>query len=497
MQQPESTALVRGPCYSCLLVEDDPGFACMIQESLCELGFEVSHAPTLGRARELAGTRSFDLVVLDNHLPDGRGFNFYFELAQRDPAQTVVVLTGLPELAHAVELTRNGLFDYLAKPVARDAFIACVQRARARLERRRPGNAAEDILLATTPAMREVTLALEQAARHPSATVLFTGETGTGKDAAARALHALTHPGSPADAPFIPVNCAAIPAEMFEAELFGAERGAYTGADRTREGLAGAAKQGTLFLDEIGEVPLALQSKLLRFLEAREFRPLGGTANRRFQARLVAATNRSLQAEVAAGRFREDLLYRLDVFTVQLPPLRARLSEVPALAELLLAQLAGRYDRAVPRLRPDDADALMGYPFPGNVRELRNLLERSLLRTPSDAAWLALDRAWLERPAPPRTTSAPGQGRPGTEPLAATPARLEAVEPGVVSAGNGSRELPPLEAGEYQAIREALIASQGGIRRAAARLGITHQALLRRLEKWPELRQSGSPPNAS
>ncbi|MCC6235645.1 MAG: sigma-54-dependent Fis family transcriptional regulator [Verrucomicrobiales bacterium] len=462
---------------TCLLVEDDPGFATLIQEVLADEGFEVCHSGTLGKARAHLLQRSFELVVLDNHLPDGKGFDFYFEVTRPNPSQTVIVLTGLPELAHAVELTRNGLFDYLAKPVDRDAFLACVRRARARLERLRVPTRDDHQMVASSPAMREVDIALRQAAGHATATVLFTGETGSGKDAAARALHALTHPQASVDTPFVPVNCAAIPAEMFESELFGAERGAYTGADKTREGLAAAARRGTLFLDEIGEVPLALQAKLLRFLEAREFRALGATTTRRFQARLVAATNRSLPAEVAAGRFREDLLYRLDVFTIHLPPLRDRLGEIPALTELLLRQLAEKYERPHPRLRPEDIEALAGYPFPGNVRELRNLLERSLLRTPADAAWLAVDRVWLNRTA---TATPPTSAAAGTSPATAV------MPP--------ARPLPPLEAGEYLAIQEALVAAQGGIRRAAARLGITHQALLRRLEKWPELRQAGQPP---
>lgn len=462
--------------FHCLLVEDDPGFAGMIRDVLAGEGFEVVQVGTLASAREQVRQRAPDLVVLDNHLPDGKGFEFYFELARKDPSLTVIVLTGLPELADAVELTRNGLFDYLSKPVTCDAFVACIRRARARLERR-PSPTADDPWVASTPAMRDVTLALEQAARHPTATVLFTGETGSGKDAAARALHSLSHPAETAETPFIAVNCAAIPAEMFEGELFGAERGAYTGADKTREGLAGAAKQGTLFLDEIGEVPLPLQAKLLRFLEAREFRPLGATITRRFQARLMAATNRSLPAEVAAGRFREDLLYRLDVFSIHLPPLRDRRSEIPALAERLLAGLTDKYHRRPLQLLQDDVDALSSYPFPGNVRELRNLLERSLLRTPAESASLALDRLWLNRaPALPVPSSALNPPLPTPAPPACP------------------RPLTRIETGEYQAIRDALADSQGGIRRAAAQLGITHQALLRRLEKWPELRDAHNPP---
>jgi DNA-binding NtrC family response regulator len=465
--------------FSCLLVEDDPGFAQMLTAVVREVGGDPVHCGSLRAAREQLGRKAFDLVVLDNHLPDGKGFDFYFELARRNPAQTAIVLTGLPELAHAVELTRHGLFDYLSKPISADAFAACLQRARTRLAHLKTGLPAGE-LVAESPAMREVALLLQQAARHPAATVLLTGETGTGKDVAARALHQWTFASEAATTPYVAVNCASMPAEMFEAELFGSERGAYTGAEKAREGLVGAARDGTLFLDEIGEVPLPLQAKLLRFLEAREYRSLGSTATKKFGGRVVAATNRSLRDEVAAGRFRQDLLYRLDSFTVHLPPLRERREEIPVLAERLLNQLAAKYERRAPRLRPEELEVLRGYDYPGNVRELRNLLERSLLRTPPDVAWLALDLAWLKQaapaPSPVPAVSAPPPAAPPPEPLPAP------------SDNTGVRDLPPLEAQEYALVRQALAESQGGIRRAAAKLGISHQALLRRLQKWPELR---------
>jgi DNA-binding NtrC family response regulator len=319
-------------------------------------------------------------------------------------------------------------------------------------------------LLAESPAMREVVQQLRQAARHPASTVLLTGETGAGKDVAARLLHELTYPEG--TAPYIAVNCAAVPAEMFESELFGAERGAYTGSEKRRSGLVGAAAGGTLFLDEIAEVPLALQPKLLRLLEAREYRTLGSAEGQTFSGRFVAATNRNLRDEVKAGRFREDLLYRLDVFALELPPLRRRRSEIPALAEMLLGQLAAKYGRTKPLLRPEDLAALSKHEFPGNVRELRNVLERSLLKTAEESRWLALDLNWLQRSAPVPAAAPP---EPSTE-------------------SPPERELTPIEAQEYRLIRQTLGETNGGIRRAAAKLGMSPQALLRRLEKWPELR---------
>jgi transcriptional regulator with PAS, ATPase and Fis domain len=278
-----------------------------------------------------------------------------------------------------------------------------------------------------------------------------------------------------------------MPAEMFEAELFGSERGAYTGAEKAREGLAGATKDGTLFLDEIGEVPLPLQAKLLRFLEAREYRSLGSTVTKKFAGRVVAATNRLLPDEVAAGRFRQDLLYRLDSFTVHLPPLRERREEIPALAERLLNQLAVKYGRKAPKLQPEDGEALRHYEYPGNIRELRNLLERSLLRTPPDVAWLALDAAWLKQ-ARPAALATPAAAPVSPAVSAAPPTVVPTEAPAPVAP---ARELPPLEAQEYEMVRRALVETNGGIRRAAAKLGISHQALLRRLQKWPELRPAG------
>ena len=455
--------------FSCLLVDDDTAFAAIAAKVVRDEGGTVTLAADLATAREATATQSFELVLLDNHLPDGKGYEFFDQLTRRHPDAPIVMITGMPDLGEAVALTRNGLFEYLTKPLNVDALAACLQRAKLRLAAREvPTNATE--FFGESPAMREVMTQLRQAAKHPASTVLLTGETGAGKDLAARALHQLT--SADAIAPFIAVNCAALPAEMFESELFGAERGAYTGADKKRAGLVAAAAGGTLFLDEIAEVPLALQGKLLRLVEAREFRSLGSTENQPFTGRFVAATNKNLAEEVKAGRFREDLLYRLDVFAVELPPLRQRRADIPGLAELLLAQLAQKYARTKPLLKAEDLSALTAHSFPGNVRELRNVLERSLLRTDEGAKWLAMDLNWLNR-----TSGSGGSGL-----------RSGAVAAPVVEALPADRNLSPVEAQEYRLIRDTLREANGGIRRTAAALGLSPQALLRRLEKWPELR---------
>ena len=453
--------------FSCLLVDDDAAFAALAAQVVRDEGGTVTLAETLAAAHAATSRQSFELVLLDNHLPDGKGYDFFDQLARRNPDAPIVMITGMPDLGEAVALTRNGLFEYLTKPVNLDTLAACLQRAKLRLAAREVPTSATEFF-GESPAMREVMIQLRQAAKHPTGTVLLTGETGAGKDLAARALHQLT--SADGKTSFIAVNCAALPAEMFESELFGAERGAYTGADKKRAGLVAAAAGGTLFLDEIAEVPLALQGKLLRLLEAREFRSLGSTETQPFTGRFVAATNKTLADEVKAGRFREDLLYRLDVFAVELPPLRQRRADIPGLAELLLAQLAQKYARAKPLLKPKEVAALTAHSFPGNVRELRNVLERSLLRTDEGAKWLSLDLNWLNR--------SPGSGVSG----------LGSGVTKVIEPLPADRNLSPVEAQEYRLIRDTLREANGGIRRAATKLGLSPQALLRRLEKWPELR---------
>jgi len=427
----------------------------------------VREAGTVAAAQAEFERRRPDLVLLDNHLPDGRGYELYERFSRIAPETPAIMITGIPDLGEAVKLTRNGLFEYLTKPVDLDALAACVGRALLRIRSQGTGTDPAETL-GDSPVMRELHAQLEQAARHLAATVLFTGESGTGKDLAARVLHRLSFPGEAGKHPLVAVNCAAIPGDMFEAEFFGAEKGAYTGAGQKRRGLVEAAQGGMLFLDEIGDVPLPLQSKLLRLLESGEFRSLGSTATQKFTGRLVAATNRGLKADVAAGKFREDLYFRLAVIEIGLPPLRDRLADIPQLCESLLRQIAGKYSRAVPLLKADDLARLQRHTFPGNVRELRNVLERSLLKTPTASRWLILDANWEDQPGSVATIS------PTVE--AALPAER--------------RELPLVEAQEYRVIAQAMKDARGGIRRAAGILGMSPQSLLRRLEKWPELRPS-------
>jgi DNA-binding NtrC family response regulator len=458
----------RGPKFSCLLLEDDPRCAALTCALVEQEGGEVVVCTTVEQAQRQIELHQFDLFLLDQGLPDGTGGSFYFYLRNAGITSTVIMLTGLPDVTMAVELTRNGLFDYLTKPLDVAKIVDCLRRALCRITLPESGVSLTDFV-GRNPRMRQVRQQIQDAAANPQALVLLMGETGVGKDLTARIIHQLTFQEGNSKAPFVALNCATLPAEMFEAELFGAERGAYTGAHQQRLGLIEAATGGTLFLDEIGEIPLLLQAKLLQFIETTEYRRLGSVIARRFSGRIIAATNRSLDDEVNAGRFRADLKYRLDVFPISLMPLRERKEDIGHLSESLLTALCEKHRRAQPMICPEEMTELLAYDFPGNIRELRNILERSLFQTPPESHWLALDKRCLQN--------------------------VKAAKDIPRWASVASRDsLSHLEAQEYKLIRQTLREENGVIRRAAMRLGITHQSLLRRLKKWPELRPEGSVP---
>lgn len=475
-----------GAHFHCLVLEDDQVCAHIIARIVREQGGEVVVCPSLESARKAIDEQRFDLLIFDHELPDGTGTSFFYELRQQEDLTTVIMLTGVPNLHKAVQMTRSGLFDYLTKPIDLPAFLDTLQRAILHLSQPEPDFASLDFF-GQSPVMDKVRRLMQHAAGHPTATVLLNGETGTGKDLGARVIHQLTFAREATPPPFVNVNCSTLPGEMFEAELFGAEKGAYTGAHQQRRGLVESAHGGTLFLDEIAEVPISLQAKLLQLLETREFRRLGSTETRFFEGRIIAATNKSLVDEVEAGRFREDLMYRIDVFTIYLPALRERGEDLAGLSELVLDRLSSKYSRSKPIIRPDDMRMLRSYHFPGNVRELRNLLERSLLQTEPESNWLELDRQFLRRRtvqshAPSRSIAVPV---PMAEPALANPSPEE-PEPVLPP----DRKLSSIEAQEYTLIQRTLQEENGVIRRAASRLGLTHQSLIRRLKKWPELHPS-------
>ncbi len=357
-----------------LIVEDREPLRRMLERALGDEGWTVVPVGDVASARAALLSRGFDAVLTDLKLPDGSGLEVVAASRAVQPKAPVLVMTGFGTVAAAVEAMKLGAYDFLEKPVELDDLTRLLDRA---LGDDREVFAPRGALpiVGRHPRLRAALRLLERVAPTES-TVLLTGESGTGKELFARALHAL----SPrATGPFVAVNCAAIPDALIENELFGHEKGAYTGADRRQAGRFELAGEGTLFLDEIGELPATVQGKVLRVIEERQFERVGGGKTIDADVRLVAATNRDLGEMVAAGTFRSDLFYRLDVFPIGLPPLRDRAEDLPALARHLLSGIAKR-QRTPPLAIDDEAlSRLASETWPGNVRELANVLERAAI----------------------------------------------------------------------------------------------------------------------
>ncbi|HEX9669159.1 MAG TPA: sigma-54 dependent transcriptional regulator, partial [Thermoanaerobaculia bacterium] len=376
-----------------LIVEDRESLRRMLERALAGEGYEVAAAATGGEGVRAASERPFDLVLTDLKLPDLSGLEVLAASRAAQPRVPVVVLTGYGTVAAAVEAMKLGAYDFLEKPVELDDLLRLVEGAIGQPEAAAAFAApGAPPIVGAHPRLRAALRLLQRVAPTES-TVLLTGESGTGKELFARALHALSprHGG-----PFVAVNCAAIPETLLENELFGHEKGAFTGADRRQPGRFELAQGGTLLLDEIGELPPAVQGKVLRVLEERTFERVGSGRTQRADVRLAAATNRDLRAMVEAGEFRSDLYFRLAVFPVELPALRERASDVPLLARHLLAEIARRHHREAPALDDEAAALLAAQPWPGNVRELANLLERAVILCEGPALRAADLRPLLE-----------------------------------------------------------------------------------------------------
>ncbi|MGZ3444620.1 MAG: sigma-54-dependent transcriptional regulator [Myxococcaceae bacterium] len=368
---------------SILLVDDDRGFSSLAQAALAREGHPVVLARSLHEAREAVERSAPELVVLDRRLPDGDGLDYLPELKAQLPGTPVVMVTAHGDIQSAVDAIRAGAADYVAKPVDLTDLVMRAQRAmgeqnlRERLSRVEAELSGRRRLVPPrSAAMRQVLEMLARIATSPRSPVFLLGPTGAGKEVLARHVHTV---GVGEDAPFVHVNCAALPESTVESELFGHEKGAFTDAKSARRGLVEVASGGTLFLDEVGELPLPLQAKLLTFLDSGRFRRVGSSSEESSTARVVAATNRNLELEIREGRFREDLWFRLSVFAIHVPPLRERTEDVIPLAEQLLAELGQELGRKGFRLGDQARARLSNYPFPGNVRELRNVLERALV----------------------------------------------------------------------------------------------------------------------
>jgi two-component system response regulator AtoC len=448
---------------SILVVDDDPAMRHLLSVILTDHGWEARAVGAAQDALKELEARDFDLVLTDVRMPGMDGLALLREIQRLRPELTVIVMSAYGAQDAALEAMKAGAYDYLSKPFKRDEVVLVLRKAeeRERLarENRRlrtelAGGYGPSNLVGASVAMQEVLRQLRKVAPQKT-TVLVTGDSGTGKELVARALHEL----SPRAAyPFVAVNCGAIPAELIESELFGHVKGAFTDASRAKKGLADEADGGTLFLDEIGELPLALQPKLLRFLEEEEVRPLGDVRARKVDVRVVAATGRDLRRAVAAGQFREDLFYRLDVVEVRLPPLRERPEDVPALAAHFLARHARlRPELAGMRLSDEAREALLAHRWPGNVRELEHALERAVV--------LADGPVIREEDLPEMVRSPPPSPQPS---------RLQ----GTLSIKRETRAL------EEQLIRAALERTGGNRTRAAELLELSYRALLYKIKEY-------------
>ncbi len=368
---------------SVLLVEDEEAFRHSVALELSEARYRVTTAPNLAEARDTLRERTFHLALLDVHLPDGSGLDLLGEIKESAPATEVVMLTGHATVEEAIRAMKSGALDFLRKPFKFEELEAVLEKAVQRQALERSNTALQrevarihpsDGFIGQHPAVRELLHMLARVAETES-TVLIRGESGVGKELVARAVHRRS-PRS--RQPFVVVDCASLHENLLQSELFGHEKGAYTGAVRLKHGLFEVADRGTIFLDEIGELTPQLQVKLLRVLETGVFRRLGGTVDIRVDVRVIAATNRSLEVMMKEGSFREDLYYRLNVFSLQIPPLRERADDVPTLVEHFIRNSNVTQKRTA-RVSEQAMQVLRRYPWPGNVRELENVIERALI----------------------------------------------------------------------------------------------------------------------
>ncbi len=380
---------------SVLVIDDEKTFRIVAEEALEAEGFAVSTASN-GHAGLTAWQREpADLVILDRHLPDTDGIAvleaLIRESRERNVDTLVVMATAYADVASAVQALKLGAFDYLSKPLQLPEFVVTVRKAieaqRLRTQVRQLADRAHaamgDFVVGASAAMQKVIDMVDKVAEASDTTVLIQGESGTGKELIADLIARRTLARK--DGPFVEINCASVPESLLESELFGHERGAFTDAKAQKRGLFEEADGGTLLLDEVGEMPMATQAKLLKVLEEMTFRRLGGTRDLSINVRVVAATNKELADEVERGAFRLDLYHRLDVFHIRVPPLRERREDIPPLATHFLSRFATRMRKPAARFAPETERLLLGYDYPGNVRELRNIVERAVILSTKDA----------------------------------------------------------------------------------------------------------------
>lgn len=449
-----------------LIVEDETVFARAVEKRLSRAGYKCQIAGDLKAANGKLDTFSPDLILLDMRLPDGSGLDFLGSLKKKQSTSiAVIVMSAYGELEDAVSAMKLGASDYLKKPVDLDELLLNVEKVldKSELTRKlsystkREQHAVEGVeFLGVCPAIADIRKQVDQISRLTRTTdvipptVMILGETGTGKDVVARLLHAKSNRK---DKPFVHVDCASLPKDLIEAELFGHEKGAFTNAHMARTGLIEAAEDGTLFLDEIGELPLDLQSKLLAVLERRTLRRVGTTQERPVAAWFIAATNRNIDELTQRGEFRSDLYYRLNVLNIAMPPLRVRGKDILILANHFANQTAKRYGLKPPVFSSDAEQAIMNYPWPGNVREMRHLLERVVLLT--------------------------GGGELTSDMLALAPVSGKTESDTIADLTDMT-----LDSAEMLLIKQALERTNGNVSRAARELGTTRMALRYRMKKY-------------
>ncbi|HXI28931.1 MAG TPA: sigma-54 dependent transcriptional regulator [Vicinamibacterales bacterium] len=372
-----------------LVVDDEPLIRWSLTERLQQEGYRLVEAASAADALE-RHAEGVDLVLLDYRLPDGDGMSVLKRIKEATPDTLVILLTAHSSVDMAVAAMKHGAYHYANKPFNLDEIALLVEKALETTRLRREVRALRasqaqpfsiDRIVGDSRAVKDAKALLLKVAGSPASTVLLTGESGTGKDLAAKVLH---YASDRAPRPFMNITCSALPDAILESELFGHERGAFTGADRQKRGLLESADGGTVFLDEIGEMAGQLQAKLLRFLEEKTFKRVGGVADIRVDVRVIAATNRTLEDEVKKGRFREDLYYRLNVLPIVLPPLRTRAEDVPALVHYFVDAFNREFRKRVRGVAPEAMRRLQSYGWPGNIRELRNAVERAMLLVDGD-----------------------------------------------------------------------------------------------------------------